>query len=114
MAPAAIHREDTKDTTTDLEKSGAVKRDYSGAVVDIDPVERKLIRKLDIRIMVRITSVLRVLCTVLTLTQPTLWLMYWLNYLDRNAIALAKLDNIDKDLGLTATRTFMAFTFEVK
>jgi hypothetical protein len=30
--------------------------------------------------------------------------MYWLNYLDRNAIALAKLDNIDKDLGLTPTR----------
>jgi len=34
--------------------------------------------------------------------------MYWLNYLDRNAIALAKLDNVDKDLGLTATRAFSA------
>lgn len=30
--------------------------------------------------------------------------MYWLNYLDRNAIALAKLDNIDKDLKLTPTQ----------
>lgn len=81
--PMALHREDTNN---DLEKPGAVKRDYSGAVVELDPVERKLVRKLDIRIM------------------PTLWLMYWLNYLDRNAIALAKLDDIDKDLGLTPTQ----------
>jgi hypothetical protein len=33
--------------------------------------------------------------------------MYWLNYLDRNAIALAKLDNIEKDLKLSATRKFL-------
>jgi hypothetical protein len=48
-SPVALHREDTKN---DVEKPGAVKRDYSGAVVEIDPVERKLVRKLDIRIMV--------------------------------------------------------------
>lgn len=30
--------------------------------------------------------------------------MYWLNYLDRNAIALAKLDNVDKDLKMTPTQ----------
>ncbi|KAK9344260.1 major facilitator superfamily domain-containing protein [Lipomyces starkeyi] len=36
--------------------------------------------------------------------QPTLWLMYWLNYLDRNAIALARLDDIEEDLGLTGTQ----------
>lgn len=30
--------------------------------------------------------------------------MYWLNYLDRNAIALAKLDDIEKDLNITPTR----------
>lgn len=77
----AIH-----DEALDLEKPGAVKRDYSGAAMEISPLEKKLVRKLDIRIM------------------PTLWLMYWLNYLDRNAIALAKLDKIDKDLKLTATR----------
>ncbi|KAK9241740.1 major facilitator superfamily domain-containing protein [Lipomyces tetrasporus] len=34
----------------------------------------------------------------------TLWLMYWLNCLDRNAIALARLDHIEEDLGLTGTR----------
>jgi len=38
--------------------------------------------------------------------------MYWLNYLDRNAIALAKLDNIDKDLNLTATRMSSVFEAE--
>lgn len=30
--------------------------------------------------------------------------MYWLNYLDRNAIALAKLDDNEKDLNITPTR----------
>jgi len=33
-----------------------------------------------------------------------LWSMYWLNYLDRNAIALARLNDLEKDLGLTGTR----------
>lgn len=40
------------DETIDLEKPGAVKRDYSGAIVELDPIEKKLVRKLDIRIMV--------------------------------------------------------------
>ena len=30
--------------------------------------------------------------------------MYWLNYLDRNAIALAKIDEIDVDLNLSSTQ----------
>lgn len=33
-----------------------------------------------------------------------LWLMYWLNYLDRNAIALAKVDGIQEDLNLSGTQ----------
>lgn len=28
--------------------------------------------------------------------------MYWLNYLDRNAIALARLDDLEEDLNLTS------------
>ena len=40
--------------------------DYSGAAKKTDPAEIKLVRKLDTWIM------------------PTLWIMYWLNYLDRN------------------------------
>jgi hypothetical protein len=31
--------------------------------------------------------------------------MYWLNYLDRNAIALARLNDLEEDLNLTGTRT---------
>lgn len=46
--------------------------DYSGFTQKTDPREIKLVRKLDIYIM------------------TSLWSMYWLNYLDRNAIALAK------------------------
>lgn len=38
--------------------------------------------------------------------------MYWLNYLDRNAIALAKLDNIEKDLSITPTRQYRGPTPE--
>ena len=75
--------------------------DYSGATAKTDPKEIALVRKLDWWIM------------------PILWLMYWLNYLvrllwayplrceltfmfqDRNAIALARLNTLEEDLGLT-------------
>jgi len=33
-----------------------------------------------------------------------LWSMYWLNYLDRNAIALARLDDLEEELGLDSTQ----------
>ncbi|GAB7336604.1 hypothetical protein MBLNU13_g09857t2 [Cladosporium sp. NU13] len=32
---------------------------------------------------------------------PTLWLMFWLNYLDRNAIATTRLDGLVEDLNLS-------------
>lgn len=32
-----------------------------------------------------------------------LWSMYWLNYLDRNAIALARLNDLEDDLKLKGT-----------
>ncbi|KAH8179456.1 major facilitator superfamily protein [Sarocladium implicatum] len=57
--------------------------DYSGAHEKVDAREIALVRKLDWWIM------------------PILWGMYWLNYLDRNAIALARLNTLEEDLGLT-------------
>jgi hypothetical protein len=33
-----------------------------------------------------------------------LWSMYWLNYLDRNAIALARLNDLEEDLNLEKER----------
>ncbi|KAK0389514.1 hypothetical protein NLU13_3089 [Sarocladium strictum] len=51
-----------------------------------DPKEIALVKKLDRWIM------------------PMLWSMYWLNYLDRNAIALARLNSLEEDLGLTDTQ----------
>ncbi|QBZ58471.1 hypothetical protein PoMZ_03424 [Pyricularia oryzae] len=30
---------------------------------------------------------------------PMLWTMYFLNYLERNAIAVAKINKIEKDMG---------------
>ncbi|KAK1483667.1 major facilitator superfamily transporter [Colletotrichum tamarilloi] len=68
----------------DDEKRPAVAVDYSGAAAKTDPTEIKLVRKLDLWVM------------------PTLWLMYWLNYLDRNAIALARLNGLEKQLGLSS------------
>lgn len=56
--------------------------DYSGAVAKTDPAEIALVRKLDKRLM------------------PILWAMYFMNYLDRNAIANARLNNLEKHLGL--------------
>ncbi|QBZ56738.1 hypothetical protein PoMZ_01653 [Pyricularia oryzae] len=56
--------------------------DYSGAHEKVDPREIALVKKLDRWMM------------------PILWLMYWLNYLDRNAITLARLNNLEKDLNL--------------
>lgn len=34
-----------------------------------------------------------------------LFFMYFLNYLDRNAIALARLNDLEEDLNLTPVRT---------
>ncbi|ATY67428.1 Major facilitator superfamily general substrate transporter [Cordyceps militaris] len=66
------------------EKSATV--DYSGAAAKTDPAEIRLVRKLDCWIM------------------PTLWLMYWLNFLDRNAIAVARLNHLEADLGLSSVQ----------
>lgn len=64
----------------------AVNTDYSGATKKTDPAEIKLVKKLDYRIM------------------PILWAMYFMNYLDRNAIANARLNNLEKDLGLVGSQ----------
>lgn len=34
----------------------------------------------------------------------TVWIMYWLNYLDRNAIALARINTLEKDLKLKGSQ----------
>ncbi|KAH7002775.1 major facilitator superfamily domain-containing protein [Fusarium venenatum] len=68
--------------------------DDTGAHSKIDPAEIKLVRKLD-RIIL-----------------PMLWIMYWFNYLDRNAITVARLDDFEKELNLTSTeyQTYMLMT----
>ncbi|KAI1993871.1 hypothetical protein LOZ54_001223 [Ophidiomyces ophidiicola] len=58
------------------------KRDYAGAVEKTDPEEIRLVRKLDYRIM------------------PTLFAMYFLNYVDRNTLAQARLNGVEKELGM--------------
>jgi hypothetical protein len=72
----------------DISKSAQVKTDYSGAREKTDPAEIALVKKLDRWIM------------------PMLWSMYWLNYLDRNAIALARLNRLEKELNLQGSRKY--------
>ncbi|TKX20023.1 MFS transporter-like protein 141 [Elsinoe australis] len=67
-------------------KEPVERTDYSGAHAKTDPKEIALVKKIDRWIM------------------PTLWLMYWLNYLDRNAIALARLNDLEEDLNLTGSQ----------
>ncbi|KAL4767388.1 major facilitator superfamily domain-containing protein [Aspergillus nidulans var. acristatus] len=69
----------------DDEKASRSRGDYSGAVTKTDPKEIKLVRKLDRRVM------------------PIVWAMYFLNYVDRNAIASARLNGLEKHLGLQGT-----------
>lgn len=78
---------DIKLAVTDMESGDEIQKgDYSGFTQKTDPKEIKLVRKMDIYIML------------------SLWSMYWLNYLDRNAIALARLSSLEDDLGLTDTQ----------
>lgn len=80
--PATMMVEDIDDS---LDKP-QIKKDYSGVAEKTDPAEIALVKKLDRWIM------------------PMLWSMYWLNYLDRNAIALARLNDLEEDLNLTGTQ----------
>jgi hypothetical protein len=80
----AINRNEKTENSVLSEKQGAfhhneytldeegrqVKVDYSGATEKTDPAEIKLVKKLDWWIM------------------PTLWAMYWLNYLVRNLLSI--------------------------
>ncbi|EER45625.1 MFS transporter [Histoplasma capsulatum var. duboisii H88] len=70
------------------EKDVAVNRDYAGAAPKTDPAEIRLVRKLDFRIM------------------PMLVVMYFLNYIDRNTLAQARLDNLEKELGMEGEYQF--------
>ncbi|WEW59609.1 hypothetical protein PRK78_005086 [Emydomyces testavorans] len=61
-------------------------RDYAGAAAKTDLKEISLVRKLDYRIM------------------PTLFAMYFLNYVDRNTLAQARLNGLEKELGMHGTQ----------
>lgn len=69
--------EDTKGQELDYEQG------QTSPAKKTDPAEIKLVRKLDWRIM------------------PTLWVMYFLNYVDRNSIAQARLNDLEEDVGMS-------------
>jgi MFS family permease len=59
--------------------------DYAGAAKKTNPEEIRLVRKLDLWIM------------------PCICIMYFLNYVDRNAIAQARINHLEEDLGMSGT-----------
>ncbi|CAN9419400.1 unnamed protein product [Alternaria alternata] len=59
--------------------------DKFGAATEYTPEEKSLVRKLDTHMM------------------PMLWVMYFMNFLDRNAIVNGKINGMDKDLNLQGT-----------
>lgn len=82
-----------------IKDGGVAAGDYSGAVAKSDPAEIALVRKLDRMIMVRFTATPSALISDREL-QPILWAMYFLNYLDRNALPQARLNGLEDGLNL--------------
>lgn len=58
--------------------------DHTGTQKKTNPAEIRLVRKID------------------WIMLPVLWVMYWFNYLDRNAITVARLDGMEAELNLKA------------
>lgn len=77
-----VHLEVQPATSND--DAGKHHHDYAGAQAKTDPAEICLVRKQDMRIM------------------PVLWIMYFLNYVDRGALSQAKLNSLESDLGMQA------------
>uniref|UniRef100_A0A8H7NQB4 Major facilitator superfamily (MFS) profile domain-containing protein n=1 Tax=Bionectria ochroleuca TaxID=29856 RepID=A0A8H7NQB4_BIOOC len=80
-----------KSTTGGIATEGPFKPTYEkvdefGAHAKTDPKEIALVRKLDLHIL------------------PILWLMYLFNYLDRNALVNARLNDLEKELNLQGTQ----------
>jgi hypothetical protein len=76
--------------------------DYTGSTAKTDPVEIRLVRKIDWRLMVSETRPVDEVRA--DNWQPTLCVMYFLNYVDRNAIAQARLNNLEEDLGMSGVQ----------
>lgn len=59
---------------------------FDGSRGKASAAEIRLVRKLDWRIL------------------PMMWVMYWLNYIDRSNITSARLDHIEQHLGVSSTQ----------
>ncbi|KAJ4376000.1 hypothetical protein N0V83_001280 [Neocucurbitaria cava] len=82
----SVERIDTISLADNPEKPQQhVELDKFGAAEKSDPAEIALVRKIDLYML------------------PILWLMYFFNFLDRNAIVNGKINGLDKDLGMKGT-----------
>ncbi|KAF6810846.1 hypothetical protein CSOJ01_06061 [Colletotrichum sojae] len=79
--PECHHLEKGEDRLTMVASNAG----HTGARKTTNPAEVKLKRKLDFLIL------------------PVLWVMYWFNYLDRNAITVARLDGMEDELNMSST-----------
>lgn len=82
---SAVHGETTPHVLNEQERH--VRDEYHKlSPAEAQAIEKRLKRKLDVRLF------------------PTLMVMYILNYIDRNALPIAKLAGIQKDLNLSSTQ----------
>ncbi|KAB2571368.1 putative mfs transporter protein [Lasiodiplodia theobromae] len=79
---AQMERIEHVETTDDVVKPKIEKVDEFGAHSKTDPKEIAIVKKIDWYML------------------PILWLMYFMNFLDRNAMINGKLNSLSKDLGL--------------
>jgi hypothetical protein len=93
------HIENVVEDGTDISSVRKPTADEFGAHAKTDPREIRLVKKIDLYVLVggpiRWSS-----SSCSLLHQPILWLMYFLNYLDRNAMINGKLDTLAEDLHL--------------
>ncbi|KAK9468817.1 major facilitator superfamily domain-containing protein [Lipomyces arxii] len=83
----SLHQEKKDVEELEYDDQGrAIRQDYSGVAEKTDPKEIALVKKLDWFII------------------PTLWVLYFCNFMDRNAITNGKLNTIVEDLKLKGTQ----------
>ncbi|EKG18707.1 Major facilitator superfamily domain general substrate transporter [Macrophomina phaseolina MS6] len=85
-SPQMERIEHIETTDADLVKPKMEKVDEFGAHSKTDPKEIAVVKKIDFYML------------------PILWLMYFMNFLDRNAMINGKLNGLAKDLNLVGTQ----------
>ncbi|KAK7696827.1 hypothetical protein SLS64_014158 [Diaporthe eres] len=84
-----------------------VRVDYSGASAKTDPAEIRLVRKLDMIIMVSTDLNKKPHDQI---RKPVVWLLVFLNFFTRQSLSVARLDGFERELGISGTDFSLAIS----